>query len=66
MVVPPMLAVGEHRELDAYSTPFGKSGSYYDLFARGQVGDADVHSFRFPSSASPYASRDYLEEQRAG
>jgi phage FluMu gp28-like protein len=63
-VVPPMLAVGEHRGLDMLSTPFGKSGTYYELFMRGQVGDGDVRSFRFPSSASKYVSQEYLEEQR--
>lgn len=45
------------------STPKGK-GYYYDLYRRGQRGDADWRSWNCPSRANPLLDPEIIERQR--
>ena len=63
-VIGPMLA-DKNGQLVMVSTPFGKN-HFYHAFMRGAQGNKSrVRSFRFPSWANPYISREYVEHQRS-
>lgn len=46
-----------------YSTPRGKNW-FYDLYMRGQSGDADWRSWRQPTSINSYISPDEIKEMK--
>ncbi len=61
-VLQPMLA-DTAGQLILISTPFGRN-HFWRAWCAGQEPGGRVRSFRFPSSANPHISRDYVEEQR--
>lgn len=59
----PLLATSAYGEQVYISSPFGRN-HFWEMFQRGEVGEANYASYRFPSSSSPYVSQSYLEQQR--
>jgi hypothetical protein len=62
-ILPTITAQG--KKVIIAGTPKKKSGFMYDYFMMGQSSDFPNHrSYQYPSSASPYVSKNFLEEQR--
>ncbi|MBN9295370.1 MAG: terminase family protein, partial [Filimonas sp.] len=45
------------------STPKGRN-FFYQLFKRGENGEAGIESFHYPSSSNPYLPKKWLEDRR--
>ncbi len=62
-VIPPMLAASPYGQMELISTPWG-TNHFWDYWTKGQQGDPDIKSFRFPSTSNPLLSPSYLEQQK--